>query len=246
MLESSLSQLVLKERLKKLTQHACALCVLLLTRSRGSPYPTQQMVFTNAQFRKWRKTNVHDIVQSRLRWKEAEARTRTKYMQFVISTLLLIFLLVLVFSNLRLSGRFRCYWRRGIKLVKPASRVSSWETGISFHFCPYHFFTLNVSSYRAFSIPQLTKYPNCSHIRYLHSTLSLGNAYPGAKDDPPGISLQTFIPNTQSWLLWLPLWAHPLLTKVFCHSGYTLTLQEACDTHEKTDKDRQKASVQGF
>lgn len=204
------------------------------------------MLFTNTQFSKWRKTNVQDTVQSRLRWKEAEVSTRTKYTQLVISILLLIYLLVLVFSKLRLSGHFRCYWRRGTKLVKPASCVSSWKTGISFHFCPYRFFTLNVSKYSAFCIPQLTRWPNCSCIRYLHSTVSLGNAFPGGKDDLPHISLQTFILNTQSWFLGLPPWAHPLLTEVFCHSGYTLTFQEACDTHKKTDKDRQKASVQGF
>lgn len=55
-----------------------------------------------------------------------------------------------------------------MKLVKPASCVSSWETDISFHFCPYHFFTLNgVSNYSVLCIPQLTKCPNCSCIRYL-------------------------------------------------------------------------------
>lgn len=243
-LEFSPSQLVLRERMKKLTQRAHALCMLLKNSSREPSYPTWQMAFTSAQFSKWRKTNAQDTRQSRLRWKEAAVPTRTKYIQFVISILLLIYLPILVFSKLKFSGHFRHYWRKGMKLVKPASSVSSWETDISFHFCPYHLFTLNISNYSALCKPQLTKCPNCSHIRYLHSTLRPGNAFPEVKDDLPCISLQMFIPNTWSWFLGLPLW--PVLTKVFCHAGCTLTFQKACDTHEKTDKDRQKASVQGF
>lgn len=128
-------------------------------------YPTWQIVFTNTQFSKWRKTKCrrHNSVKTEVK----RGRSPKRKYKHIISILLLIDLPVLVFSNLRFSGSFRCYWRKGKKLVKPASCVSSWETDISFHFCPYHFFTLNVSNYSVLCISQLTKCPSCSCIRYL-------------------------------------------------------------------------------
>lgn len=69
--------------MKKLIQYACAPCMMLKISSRVSSYPTRQMVFTNTQFSKWRKTNAQDSsVNTEV--KRGRSPNKNKYIQFVI------------------------------------------------------------------------------------------------------------------------------------------------------------------